>query len=122
MSMWYRGALCTDLHSEMFYPPLFKEDRKAPESSYYKMGKLVCENCPVQEECLQQGNNEVYGLWGGRTPKERSLGSYAPPKTLLPKNKVKYMPKASQNPLDIVNALEDVKQHLKRRPRKNRSS
>lgn len=116
--MWYDDGLCLDLHQEMFYPPLFKEDRLLPESAYYRMGKFVCENCPIKDECLDRGQEEEFGLWGGHTPKERRTGRSTLNKTLLPKEKVVFMPKRSDAPLDLEQAIADIKPHLKRRSRK----
>ncbi len=33
--------------------------------------KLVCERCPVREECLADNLDEVAGIYGGTTGKER---------------------------------------------------
>lgn len=118
MAKWYKGALCANLHSEMFYPPLFKEDRISPESNYYRLGKLVCENCPIKDECLSRGMNEEYGLWGGWTPKERSVGVYTPPKNYLPIDKVHLMPIRSDDPIVPKDVLEQVRPSLKRRTKK----
>ena len=118
MSTWYEGGLCVGLHQEMFYPPLFKEDRTSPESAYYRLGKLVCENCPIKEKCLEHGKSEDYGLWGGHTPKERYLRSYSPPKSYLPKDKLHHMPKVSDKPLDLKEVLVELRPHLKRRTKK----
>lgn len=37
--------------------------------------KAVCYACPVKEECLRYAieENEIYGIWGGKTPRERSM-------------------------------------------------
>ncbi|MEU3618812.1 WhiB family transcriptional regulator [Streptomyces sp. NPDC006872] len=34
--------------------------------------KAECQNCPVQDECAELGQNEAYGVWGGMTPEERT--------------------------------------------------
>lgn len=118
MSVWYEGGLCVGLHQEMFYPPLFKEERLVPESSYYRLGKLVCENCPINAKCREYGKDEVYGLWGGCTPKERSMNTYTPPKSYLPKDGIQYLPKESAAPLDVRQALVELRPYLKRRTKK----
>lgn len=39
------------------------------------LAKKYCFNCPVQRHCLYTSlvTNEIYGLWGGLTPKQRKL-------------------------------------------------
>lgn len=64
-------ALCKDVHVDLFFPPIFSEERTAPESKYYDIGRLVCGNCTQREACDALGANEEHGMWGGRTPKER---------------------------------------------------
>lgn len=120
MKKWYKDALCIGMHSDMFYPPL-KEDRIFPEAAYYRLGKLVCEHCPIKEECLRQGASEDFGLWGGRTPKERHLNTYSPPKSLLPPESLHVMPTATDAPLDLREAVASLKPYLKRRTKRFRS-
>ena len=40
-----------------------------------KTAKAVCAHCLVREPCLQLALDEghTHGVWGGRTPKERSV-------------------------------------------------
>lgn len=62
--LWRRHSACRGLDSEIFYPAT-DEDAVA--------AKLVCEECSVQETCLEfalQGR-EKEGVWGGATEKER---------------------------------------------------
>ena len=39
------------------------------------LSKKYCRKCPVQQHCLYTSlvTNEVYGLWGGLTPKQRKV-------------------------------------------------
>lgn len=116
---WAGDALCAGYHSEMWYPPLFKEERTAPEAQYYDLGKLICEHCPIQQECAERGADEEYGMWGGLTPKERRLNRPRPTKTYLPLDKIKVLPKADPDvPLFVPELRLEVRKHLKRRPRK----
>ncbi len=41
--------------------------------------KKFCANCPVKQRCLDWAlNNEImYGVWGGRSPKERERTLYS---------------------------------------------
>jgi hypothetical protein len=118
---WSDDALCTGLHSEMWFPPLFKDERSAPESQYYELGKLVCDTCPVREQCAEAGAEEEYGMWGGQTPKDRRNGVYKPPKTYLPMTSVSLMPRG-EGPLDVESSRQYVRTLTKRRPRKPKTS
>ena len=62
--LWRRHSACRGLDPEIFYPPT-DEDAVA--------AKRVCDDCSVQETCLEfalQGR-EKEGVWGGATEKER---------------------------------------------------
>lgn len=68
---WQRHAACRAFPIKMFYPPqglrgytLARAEREA---------KLVCDQCPVIERCLQFALDirEPYGTWGGLTARER---------------------------------------------------
>ena len=45
------------------------------ESSLRSLSKKYCQKCPVQFYCLYTSlvNQELYGLWGGLTPKQRKI-------------------------------------------------
>lgn len=123
VSHWSDDALCIGMHSELWYPPPFKEERTATEAQYYNIGKLVCEHCPVSKECDEAGESEEYGMWGGRTPKDRRLGRTVPTKTYLPLKSIDVIPSSAPDVrLDIPSLTLELKQHLKRRPRKPRKS
>ncbi|MBD04074.1 MAG: hypothetical protein CME24_06990 [Gemmatimonadetes bacterium] len=40
-----------------------------------RAAKAMCGGCPVVQECLEYalGNNERYGIWGGKSTRERLL-------------------------------------------------
>ena len=120
MRHWSDDSLCRGLHQEMFYPPLLKEDRTAPESQYYALGKFVCENCPVIEECREAGQDEEYGLWGGQSPKDRRLNRLEFNKTYLPLQHVVELPLDDKQPLDVAAVRESIRHMLKRRKRKSK--
>ena len=119
MYHWTDDALCKGMHNELWYPPLFKEERTAPEGQYYDLGKLVCENCPVVDDCRDAGQDEEYGMWGGQTPKERRNGVIKKTKTYLPFDTLSVMPRHDPDvPLFIPQVRLDIRKHLKRRSRK----
>ncbi len=81
---WADQALCKGKHLDLWYPP-HKEERTAPESHYHEIAKMVCERCPVKEQCHAQGELEEHGVWAGWTAKERKTGDFRPSKRTLPR-------------------------------------
>jgi len=55
----------------LFFPGT--EDDPKIRKSDYKMGKVICGECEVQEECLNFAliTEATHGLFGGKTPLER---------------------------------------------------
>ena len=73
---WFDRAACRSdgVPVEVFFPftydvtdnfPL-KKIRRAEHTA-----KQVCVGCPVRSECLTYGLDEAWGIWGGRTARER---------------------------------------------------
>lgn len=64
---WLDRALCKGKNPIFWYPPM-----EAPNpTSYYSIARQVCERCPVWDACLEAGQDEDHGMWGGLTKKER---------------------------------------------------
>ena len=61
---WKLAGACRYASTDMFFP---SSDTDATEA------KAVCEQCPVQEPCLEYALavREPEGIWGGRTFAER---------------------------------------------------
>lgn len=62
---WVSDALCRQVDTgDLFYPEVGMSTRGA---------KRVCLDCPVRAQCLQYAldNNELHGVWGGLTERER---------------------------------------------------
>lgn len=61
---WMAAAECNGLDTEAFFPARGENVRTA---------KDVCAQCCVRLECLAYAidNNERYGVWGGRSERER---------------------------------------------------
>lgn len=59
---------CFGGYSDDFYP-----ERDTGSDPYF-WARRVCETCPVRIECLDYAlrANEVHGMWGGKTPDERT--------------------------------------------------
>lgn len=61
---WQDDALCRQVDPELFYP----EKGGNPEPA-----KAICRTCDVTDKCLQYAlnNHEQFGVWGGKTERER---------------------------------------------------
>lgn len=61
---WHEYGLCLETDPEAFYPDKGGSTREA---------KMVCQACPVKDECLEYAllNDERYGIWGGLSDRER---------------------------------------------------
>lgn len=63
---WKERAACRDADPAIFFP-------QAGGVLAAQQAKAYCEACPVQGECLEfaASNAMRYGIWGGRTEKQR---------------------------------------------------
>lgn len=61
---WHARRACNGVDPEIFYPESGGTTRPA---------KKLCADCPVRAQCLQFAldNNEIYGVWGGTSERER---------------------------------------------------
>lgn len=66
---WMDNALCKNLHTDLFYPPLEAKD----PNDYYRVSKAICYTCPVWSQCLDEAlkHSDKWGCWGGLNPQER---------------------------------------------------
>lgn len=67
---WQEQARCLKEDPELFFP-----EKGEVGKIMAKEAVNVCKKCPVIKECLQHAlkNNEIHGIWGGMSPKQRSL-------------------------------------------------
>jgi hypothetical protein len=73
---WHVTAKCLGSRPGLFYPEKEGEDATAVA----QQAKAVCNGldgqppCPVKQECLEYAlaNHEKFGIWGGRTERERN--------------------------------------------------
>jgi len=82
-------------------PDIFFMDDK-DESNYNaiktEMARSICHQCPIQKQCLQFAiKEEMEGVWGGTTTKER--------KTVIFRQRTGYEPKP-RKPADITKILQ----------------
>jgi hypothetical protein len=113
---WRDEALCRGKHTDLWFPP-FPDERSVPEKSYYEIAKMVCEHCPVQSQCLESGVDEEFGVFGGRTPRERAGKEehWEPTYRLVSGRYLKVIPSHSREPLDTPAIMADVKRYSDKR-------
>jgi len=66
---YQENAACKDIpNPEIFYP-------SPGDTESLKAAKGLCSSCPVLNECLAYAldNNERFGIWGGKSTRERLL-------------------------------------------------
>jgi hypothetical protein len=69
-SDWRRQRACRSLAPDELFP----EDEFGNEPNYPPPNVAwICQACPVRAECLADGMNEEYGIFGGMTGYQRSL-------------------------------------------------
>ena len=59
---WREAALCSNSDSDLFFDPALQEE-----------AAKICAECSVSVQCLlyAQTNRMTFGVWGGRTAKQR---------------------------------------------------
>lgn len=65
---WMRDANCKDYETNLFYPAPGDVDK-------LRKAKSICAECSVRHQCLDfaLSTNERFGIWGGKSARERSL-------------------------------------------------
>ena len=65
---WMRKKNCFDEPVDTFYPAPGDVER-------LRRAKSICKECEVRQDCLQFAleTNERFGIWGGKSARERSL-------------------------------------------------
>lgn len=62
---WQSRGECIGLDEADFFP-----GRGTPRP-VVEATKAICEGCDVKAECLEMGMAEKFGIWGGKSEKER---------------------------------------------------
>jgi WhiB family redox-sensing transcriptional regulator len=63
MYEWMAEGLCREIGGDLFFPD---------DANQWREAKAACAMCPVSNECLEYALKEnVMGIWGGTTDKER---------------------------------------------------
>ena len=103
---WLDDALCRGKHADLWFPPLFVEDRTAPESHYDELAKMVCDHCPVRTQCAKIGQDEEMGTWGGWSRRDRLNGERTLSKKTISEHYVSMVPEHTTDIRLDIPALE----------------
>ena len=60
---WHQKAACKGVGADMFYP-------ERGDNAKFLVAQF-CAHCPVVEPCAEAGKRESFGVWGGRTARQR---------------------------------------------------
>jgi WhiB family redox-sensing transcriptional regulator len=63
---WRQAAACNGVDAALFFP-------ERGDALTAAQAKVVCDRCPVVEQCLQWAllHHERFGVWGGKSEQER---------------------------------------------------
>ena len=61
-------AACRYHPKELWFP------ETGNHNTSFNRARKICATCPIQQQCLQAGQTEIWGMWGGLTPAERGFG------------------------------------------------
>ena len=68
----FEEPLCAEVGVEIFYTD-DKDEKKVESMSTYAMANSICKKCPHKNECAEWAiKHELFGFWGGLSPKERT--------------------------------------------------
>lgn len=65
---WHADAACRRYAGITWFPARGEDASTA---------RLVCEDCPVRDECAAAGARERFGVWGGKSEYDRRKGRRA---------------------------------------------
>lgn len=65
---WQDHAVCAGVDPDLWFP-----DKSGDVIQTIREAKAVCHRCPVRVDCLEFAleHGEQFGIWGGKTVKER---------------------------------------------------
>lgn len=68
MNTWRKKGACAGHDPTLWFP-----EGNGPADTDYNKARVICLRCPVRAECLDHAMNfpEAWGMWGGKTPRER---------------------------------------------------
>lgn len=71
MDSWQDRAACRGFPTSMFFEDIWPQEGVAANPVALARARAICDDCPVQMDCVLLGRDERYGVFGGFTPAER---------------------------------------------------
>lgn len=69
---FFSNPACADVDVNIFFAKDPDEPGYVNSELEYRQAKKICMGCKHITECAEWGiENEIYGMWGGLTPRER---------------------------------------------------
>lgn len=69
---FFENPPCAEVNVEIFFAKDPDEPGYTSSEGEYREAKKICMGCEYRIECAEWGiKNEIYGMWGGLTPRER---------------------------------------------------
>jgi len=70
---FFENAECASLDVNIFFAKDPDEPGYINSDSEYREARKICMSCQYRVECAEWGiNNEMYGMWGAMSPRERN--------------------------------------------------
>ena len=67
---FYEAPSCASVGGDFWFPDIEVSGTNQTDAAF---AKSICRTCPHQDECAEWGiANEVHGIWGGLTYRDRS--------------------------------------------------
>lgn len=68
----YEAPSCAQVGGDFWFAEKDVDDSELKVITDYRFAKSICNSCPHKTECAEWGlEHELWGMWGGLTPKER---------------------------------------------------
>jgi WhiB family redox-sensing transcriptional regulator len=66
---WRLEAACRGMPTGWWYP---ERPPTGQMIANMRKAKAICASCPVRLPCMEDGRDELYGIWGGVVPRRRA--------------------------------------------------
>ena len=67
---WREQAACQGMPTELFFPDRGRYPKGVDRTEH---PRSVCSDCLVTQQCLSYGLQEMHGVWGGTSSRERRI-------------------------------------------------
>jgi len=66
---WRTQAACRGMPTKWWFP---ERPPTGPMIANMRKDKAICADCPVRLPCMEDGRDELYGIWGGVVTRKRN--------------------------------------------------